>query len=302
MDKYTGPEHVATETPALNREGRLTFTLPKTTRLVPTKKVSEHEVVPAWLEHAFKVCLPFVRVQSLLTSNLQKNQAYALTESRIPCLKPSHSLDHIAPTFGRFSDKHGCHISPNLEMGCDNLTLRFTREDLHRAEVINQIDRKFIACRISKRSCLDMLIDDSGREPYPDSPILVLVDQHAADERIRVERFLKDLCLGFLHSQDQKDNDSTSKYGFTRDVAPSRPVLLTQHEALTISQSPDVQGLFRKWGVRFTELSKVISGSDDASDSGSSIGYLQLYVSAIPEVVADKVRLRHPVVFSVCFC
>jgi DNA mismatch repair protein MLH3 len=208
-----------------------------------------------------------------------------LTENRIPCIKPSH----IAPNPGHFPDKHGCHVSRKLEIGCDNLTLRFTRDDLRRAEIINQVDNKFIACRIIKRNYLNMSLDDRGREPYPDSPILVLVDQHAADERVRVERFLRDLCLGFLHSQDQTDNNSASKYVFSRELAPSRPVLLTQHEALTISQSQVVQESFRKWGVRFTELSKVISDSDGTLESASNIGYLQLYVSAIPEVVGDKV-------------
>ena len=200
-----------------------------------------------------------------------------MADRRIPCVKPSHSLD-----------KHGCHS--------DNLTLRFTRDDLRRAEIINQVDNKFIACRVSKRHC-----DNRGQAPYPDSPILVLVDQHAADERVRVERFLKELCLGFLHSQDQTDSSSASKYIFTRDLAPSHPVLLTQHEALTISQSQGIQKLFRKWGVRFTELSKIISEADGATESGSDLGYLQLYVSAIPEVVGDKVRLWQPVVYSVCF-
>jgi len=217
-----------------------------------------------------------------------------LTESKIPSVKSSHSLDHIAPASGHFPDKHGCHISQKLKIGHDHSTLRFTREDLRRAEIISQVDKKFIACRITMRSRLD----DGDREPYPDSPILVLIDQHAADERVRVERFLKDLCLGFLHSQDQTDNNSASNYVLTRDLAPSRPVLLTQHEALTISQSQDVQETFRKWGVRFAELSKVVSGSDGASESGSNTGYLQLYVSAIPEIVGDKVRLRQPTYFA----
>jgi DNA mismatch repair protein MLH3 len=220
-----------------------------------------------------------------------------LTEIRIPCVKPSH----IAPTPGHFPDKHGCHVSRKYEIGCDSLTLRFTKDDLRLAKIISQVDNKFIACCITKRNYSNVSVDDRGREPYPDSPILVLVDQHAADERVRVERFLKDLCLGFLHYQDQTDNNSASKYVFSRDLAPSRPVLLTQHEALTISQSQVVQESFRKWGVRFTELSKIISGSDGAPESGSNIGYLQLYVSAIPEVVGDKVRLRPSIVCSVCF-
>jgi DNA mismatch repair protein MLH3 len=217
-----------------------------------------------------------------------------LTERRIPCVKPSY----IAPTPGHFPDKHGCHTPRKLEIGCDNLTFRFTRDDLRRAEIINQVDNKFIACRIAKRNYHKLSVNDIGREPYSDSPILVLVDQHAGDERIRVERLLKDLCLGFLHSQDQTEDNLASKYVFSRALAPSRPVLLTQHEALTISQSQDIQESFRKWGVRFTELSKTISDSGGASEPVSNIGYLQLYVSAIPEVVGDKVRLRS--LFCLC--
>lgn len=53
-------EHV--ETTTLSRERRLTFTLPKTDSLGSTKRDSKAglELVPAWLEHAFKVYLPFV--------------------------------------------------------------------------------------------------------------------------------------------------------------------------------------------------------------------------------------------------
>ena len=56
------PEHVKALT--LSREGRLTFTLPKTSSLVPTNGGTKAGpgLVPAWLEHAFKVCLPFVLV------------------------------------------------------------------------------------------------------------------------------------------------------------------------------------------------------------------------------------------------
>ncbi|KAH8830346.1 hypothetical protein DL96DRAFT_1592536 [Flagelloscypha sp. PMI_526] len=48
---------------------------------------------------------------------------------------------------------------------------------------IGQVDNKFIAC---------MLADPTGQQN------LVLVDQHAADERVRVEKYLKKLCSGFL--------------------------------------------------------------------------------------------------------
>ena len=52
------PGHVEAST--LSREGRLTFTLPKIDSLAPTERGSSAGpgLIPAWLEHAFKVCLP----------------------------------------------------------------------------------------------------------------------------------------------------------------------------------------------------------------------------------------------------
>ena len=65
------PEHMEAST--LSREGRLTFTLPTIDNLVPTERGSNvgPRLIPAWLEHAFIVCLSFVLVfLTLLTSNL----------------------------------------------------------------------------------------------------------------------------------------------------------------------------------------------------------------------------------------
>jgi len=60
QSEYHLPEHV--ETTTLNREGRRTFALPKIDSLVPTKRdfKVEPKLIPAWLEHAFKVYLHFV--------------------------------------------------------------------------------------------------------------------------------------------------------------------------------------------------------------------------------------------------
>lgn len=67
------PEHVEAST--LSREGRLTFTLPKIDNLVSTERGfnAGPGLIPAWLEHAFKVCLVFILRScgpNLLTSNI----------------------------------------------------------------------------------------------------------------------------------------------------------------------------------------------------------------------------------------
>ena len=66
-------EHMGAST--LSREGRLTFPLPKIDSSAPTERGfnAGPGLIPAWLDHAFKVCLVFILrscVPNLLTSNL----------------------------------------------------------------------------------------------------------------------------------------------------------------------------------------------------------------------------------------
>ncbi|XP_058847803.1 DNA mismatch repair protein Mlh3-like isoform X2 [Acipenser ruthenus] len=60
---------------------------------------------------------------------------------------------------------------------------RFTKEMINSMEVVQQVDNKFIACLINTRSREDT--DKEGN-------LLVLVDQHAAHERVRLEKLVTD--------------------------------------------------------------------------------------------------------------
>lgn len=167
----------------------------------------------------------------------------------------------------------------------------FTRNDLSSATVIGQVDKKFIACLISTPTACESKLEGSNSTVWNeaatlDTSTLVLVDQHAADERIRVESFLKELCLGFLNS---RNNDTDTARGVeVRTLTPPKPVLVTWHELQLLKESAEIQEAFRNWGIHLTVYLTPGVGTENPTGEGDK-RYGQILVEAIPEIVSDKV-------------
>ncbi|KAG1892183.1 hypothetical protein F4604DRAFT_13425 [Suillus subluteus] len=221
-----------------------------------------HDKMPDWLQEA-----------------LVANDAYATTEPKIPSL----------PLFAnQASDDQGyALIHPNHPSCCarafgtpsssEHARTRFHKRDLLKAQVINQVDRKFIACLVD-------LDNPTHREHgKPPGSTLILIDQHAADERVRVERFLTEICSGFLRHCDGTEGVEVL------DLSPAVPILLTCHEASRLATIEEVQSAFDRWGVRFEGLAKLTS--ECAGDEASN-GYVQVFVRAIPAIVGDKLLMN----------
>lgn len=190
-------------------------------------------------------------------------------------------------------DHHACHsnntsISRYFHSEHTNVeskppSRRFRKEDLLDAQVISQVDRKFIACLIQDDPGTAVIVED---DKVARNQVLVLIDQHAADERVRVERFLKDLCLGFLHHGDMNNGVQTML------LSPSVPVLLTRHEALRLADLDIFQGAFNRWGISFDDLASLSSRAfvGGLDNNACEEGYVQVFVRTIPAIVSDKVR------------
>ncbi|KAI0720344.1 hypothetical protein C8T65DRAFT_634183 [Cerioporus squamosus] len=225
---------------------------------------------------------------------LRANEAYKITETKIPAV--------ATPT--EYAQRHACDrgIAHSQARLFDKLTenkrqpftpwdapqlARFSREDLRMAHVLGQVDRKFVACIMQPpRSLAPDASCDGGDEPDVGGRVLVLVDQHAADERIRVERFLRDVCEGFLAFAGRPEARGGGVR--TRTVDPPANVLLTKIEAERIALSQDVRDAFARWGVELAGAAVCPGVMRAAERETDEAAYVQASVTAVPEVVADK--------------
>ncbi|TDL29827.1 hypothetical protein BD410DRAFT_811341 [Rickenella mellea] len=190
---------------------------------------------------------------------LKGNEAFAVTEPSIPSVEPSTQEDRRYQK----SRHHNCEHSNNGDL--EDPSRYLSREDLESIEVVDQIDRKFIACVIHRQDG-DHSDGQSGRK-------LFLVDQHAADERVRVERYLKALCEGYFTRSIQ-----------AKVLEPPIPVLLTSHEATRLTEVGEVTDAFERWGfgVLMHESDKGTKEKDGDS------GYAQVHFTSVPDVVSSK--------------
>ncbi|OAL28348.1 hypothetical protein AYO20_09465 [Fonsecaea nubica] len=111
--------------------------------------------------------------------------------------------------------------------GQDNTVLDsriVTKGSLSRASIVQQVDRKFILAVLAVRDTCDPYF--AGREQRR---LLVLIDQHAADERIKFEKLCEGLCKRI-------STNLAKPLVFEVDETEAR--LLEEHK-----------GFFRRWSV-----------------------------------------------------
>lgn len=230
----------------------------------------------------------------------QANDSYSLLEQKIPSTTPSLVPDPQSTERDAAGavTTHSCHprYLPSLSNNQNPTSGFFSRVDLSSAKIIGQVDQKFIACLISHTAAGDLVLQEPDRNPakesvVPEASTLIFIDQHAADERVRVEGFLKELCLGFLKNcKNSADNGGGVKLTI---MTPPKPVLVTLHELRLLRESTEAQEAFRNWGIRFTTHPTPDPITEDSLADSDNNGYGQILVESVPEVISDKVMLRY---------
>ncbi|KAI0306999.1 hypothetical protein B0F90DRAFT_1622599 [Multifurca ochricompacta] len=201
--------------------------------------------------------------------------AYLVKERPIP------SVSQKLPNILSFSHvTHGVDVTHSdlLAHGSSSFTSDeastwyLQRDDLARMKVINQLDKKFIVCAVDplgERECDRQASDNPKR-------LLVLVDQHAASERVRVEGFLRTMCHYFLHPES-----TGSQSEFRVQLDPPRLILLSRKEASMLRGS--ARSILERWGFDLSWPESHDQSADQEQDA-----YGKVIVHSLPQVVSEK--------------
>ncbi|KAM0428625.1 hypothetical protein ACHAPT_006988 [Fusarium lateritium] len=158
-----------------------------------------------------------------------ENPVFENVQSSIPFIDDTY----LSPAAGR---SHGCGPG-NTTFSAASMSLsgRISRQALAEATVISQVDRKFILVKLP-------LNDSTPKDPAPgkQSSALIMLDQHAVDERCRLE----DLMAGYF-----VQNESTNQILAATELL-ERPLAfeVPREEHSLLDQHRD---RFAAWGITY---------------------------------------------------
>lgn len=182
--------------------------------------------------------------------------------------KPIMSIENESVFDGSFPCNHAQMKSQqgwsSIELAVGNRRNgKLSREELARATIIAQVDRKFILVRMTPAN--------GNRTDDTSNQILVLVDQHAADERCRLEHLLSDMFTV------DEETGATSIHMHQFSTPIQCPI-----QGDEVSSLVAYSKYFESWGCVYNVHQEFIDGRRHHS----------IIIEALPLVVAERCRLE----------
>ncbi|RIB18155.1 hypothetical protein C2G38_2185412 [Gigaspora rosea] len=205
------------------------------------------------------------------------NPVFQSYEAPIPLLK-------YISTFNKKSSVKSSFFSCNDLAQSDFVEHRFSKQDFAQAQVIGQVDDKFIACKLPYSLTVGPDLKDGTQQ------ILVLVDQHAADERVRVEMLMKKFCDFKNKERMQNINDNEvhpiNSLVETIQINPPNKIVLTEREVRVVKR---FEANFNSWGIFFSDnMDTTPFVSPHFIPSSTDNDHIPIYVTHLPKMIADR--------------
>lgn len=181
-----------------------------------------------------------------------ENPTFARTELLVPSIDAGA---HLEP--GKAS--HCCLQTPGSTDATQVIKFegKLRRQSLATAKIIAQVDQKFILAKLESTSV-----------ETPEEGVLVLIDQHAADERCRVERLFEEMFM-------EPGTSTLAGQVHTTEIAPI-VFKVSSTEALLFRKYLD---FFKGWGIHCCVESQ-------SKDGGT------VTIQALPTLIAERCRLE----------
>ncbi|KAJ4988227.1 hypothetical protein SVAN01_06323 [Stagonosporopsis vannaccii] len=162
--------------------------------------------------------------------------------------------------------------------GAGSTSSKLSKEALRRADVISQVDKKFILVRMRGTS------PEFEMESCAD--IMVLIDQHAADERVQVESLLHDLCAPMRNEEYSNSQSESMTRSSVAQVILEKPL----HFAISSpehSHFKTFKANFAAWSILYDTGSSASLGSRPGM---SEKGIYKLSITALPPSIVERCK------------
>jgi DNA mismatch repair protein MLH3 len=148
-----------------------------------------------------------------------------------------------------------------------------SRKALHNAKVIAQVDSKFILVSVTLEAAGSTSTDVSESAGSEPGELLVLIDQHAADERCGVEELQKDYFI----------SGNAELGARTNQLENPIQVEISREEGLLLARYKEY---FEYWGVLYT-----VNITEAARESGMQ-PKAKIQIQSLPPSILERCRLE----------
>ena len=203
-----------------------------------------------------------------------ENPVFQRTEEQIPCV----TIDE--DSFDKILRGHKTKI-PGLGESFNSMQeSRLSKRGLEQADIIAQVDTKFILARFTNTGFKEA---GSAR----DGDVLVLIDQHAADERIKVEQLLESLCKKPSANTESIQTEMGLRSAIETCLL-TRPIIveINAKEGLLLQRCAPY---FSRWGVLYN-FRTTRRPSDTGRMKDSAERGCVLEVLTLPPSIAERCR------------